>query len=156
MSSSVHSPQTHSPPFSSATAANQTSADIGNTMHIRERELLGNESLPTSEISPSILSKSSQHRLSSPPSHLVLQGEHSNGKWKQKIQENPFVPLGALVTVGALGLGLRAFRAGESQKSQIYMRWRVGAQGATLLALLGGIYYVQHKKKQQQQQLHHK
>ena len=135
-------------PFSSATAANQTSSDIGNTMYVKERELPGNEAVYTSEMPPPILRPSARHKLPSPPPPPQ---EAFNEKWQRKFRENPFVPIGAIATVGALAMGLRAFRGGETRKSQIYMRWRVGAQGATLLALLGGIYYMQQFKKKHQQ-----
>jgi hypothetical protein len=138
-------------PFSSATAANQTSSDIGNTMYVKERELPGNEAVYTSEMPQPVLLPSARHRLPPPPPPPP-QETSFNEKWQRKFRDNPFVPIGALATVGALAMGLRAFRGGETRKSQIYMRWRVGAQGATLLALLGGIYYMQYKKTHQHQQ----
>jgi len=48
--------------------------------------------------------------------------------------------IGALATVGALGYGLWCFRKGKSHQSQIMMRFRIAAQGFTIVAILGGLF----------------
>ena len=54
------------------------------------------------------------------------------------LKYNPFVPLGCLVTVGVLINGVRAMRLKDRNKSQQMMRYRVAAQGSTLIALVLG------------------
>ncbi|EDV22925.1 uncharacterized protein TRIADDRAFT_17859, partial [Trichoplax adhaerens] len=60
-------------------------------------------------------------------------------KLLRKFKENPFVPLGMLATTVALSYGLVNFRRGDQKMSQMMMRARVGAQGATILAVIGGL-----------------
>jgi len=49
--------------------------------------------------------------------------------------------LGALVTVGFLGVGLKSMYDGNRVRSQMMMRGRIAAQGFTVVALLGGLFY---------------
>lgn len=51
---------------------------------------------------------------------------------------NPFVPLGCLVTVGVLANGVWAMRKKDTAKSQRMMRYRIAAQGTTIIALVFG------------------
>lgn len=51
---------------------------------------------------------------------------------------NPFVPLGVLVTVGVLFNGLWAMKSKDRAKSQRMMRYRIAAQGSTVIALVVG------------------
>ncbi|CAN8068212.1 unnamed protein product [Agarophyton chilense] len=51
------------------------------------------------------------------------------------LRKNPLVPAGALTTAAVLGIGLLAFRAGNTRLSQTMMRARVVAQAATLVVL---------------------
>ncbi|KAI4504889.1 hypothetical protein M0802_000439 [Mischocyttarus mexicanus] len=69
------------------------------------------------------------------------------GKQKlfRKVSENPFVPLGALLTVCALGYGLFNFSKGNSQMSQYMMRARVAAQAFTFIAITTGFILAQRK-----------
>jgi len=60
-------------------------------------------------------------------------------KFVRKFNENPFIPIGCLMTAGALTYGLYNFRKGRSHKSQMLMRLRIGAQGFTVAALLVGM-----------------
>ncbi|ETV76646.1 hypothetical protein H257_09137 [Aphanomyces astaci] len=64
-------------------------------------------------------------------------------KIKRKFRENPFVPLGAVVTTVVLIGGMRTFMVGgDSRTQQKYMRARVVAQGATVVAVaLGTVLY---------------
>ncbi|KAG6955828.1 hypothetical protein JG688_00011723 [Phytophthora aleatoria] len=61
-------------------------------------------------------------------------------KMKRRCQEEPLVPLGCLATVGVLVGGLASFRrAADAATQQMFMRLRVVAQGATVVAMsLGG------------------
>lgn len=47
--------------------------------------------------------------------------------------------LGCLATTAALGFGLYSFRKGERKMSQMMMRTRIVAQGATVAALIAGV-----------------
>ncbi|RVE43627.1 hypothetical protein evm_011711 [Chilo suppressalis] len=60
-------------------------------------------------------------------------------KFQRKFSENPFVPIGALATAGALSYGLWSFRTGQQRKSQLMMRLRIVAQGFTITALVVGV-----------------
>ena len=64
-------------------------------------------------------------------------------KMKRAIKSNPFVPIGALITVGILANGMFAMKNKNAAKSQRMMRYRVAAQGATVLALMGGTFLTQ-------------
>jgi len=69
-----------------------------------------------------------------------------------KCKQQPLVPLGAVVTVWALLGAVRAFRRGNSQDMNRYLRFRVVAQGATVAAMLvGSVVY--EKVIQEQKEL---
>jgi len=74
--------------------------------------------------------------------------ESAGEKFKRKFWENPVLPVGAGLTTLALLLGLRAFRRQDKHMSQLMMRARVGAQGFTVLALLGGVLKTAFDAKQ--------
>ncbi len=57
---------------------------------------------------------------------------------------NPFVPLGCLLTIGVLFRGLWAMRSNDRAKSQQMMRYRVAAQGSTVVALVIGTFVSQY------------
>lgn len=68
------------------------------------------------------------------PGHLAISVDHCN--------DIKFVLFaGALSTCAALGLGLKNFLRNDHRKQQMFMRARVGAQGFTVLALVGGVFY---------------
>ena len=48
--------------------------------------------------------------------------------------------LGMLATTAALTYGLINFRQGNQKMSQMMMRARVGAQGLTIVAVIGGLF----------------
>lgn len=48
---------------------------------------------------------------------------------------------GALATVVALVLASNSMRKGDRANFNVWLRWRVAAQGATVLAALGGSWY---------------
>ncbi|OXU27384.1 hypothetical protein TSAR_013848 [Trichomalopsis sarcophagae] len=69
---------------------------------------------------------------------------NSETPWERilrKCKENPLVPGGAAVTVGALSYGLYNFVIDRQQMQQKMMRLRVGAQLFTILAAVGGVLY---------------
>ena len=57
---------------------------------------------------------------------------------KKLAKYNPLVPIGCLVTIGILGNGLYAMKSKDKHKSQRMMRYRVAAQGITVIALVMG------------------
>lgn len=61
-------------------------------------------------------------------------------KMKRRCREEPLVPIGCLATAGVLVGGLASFRrAADAATQQKFMRMRVIAQGATVVAMaLGG------------------
>ncbi|KAJ3361309.1 Respiratory supercomplex factor 1, mitochondrial [Allomyces javanicus] len=68
-------------------------------------------------------------------------------KLKRKCKEEPLVPIGMGLTVFALFKGVSAFRSGDQKTSQQMMRWRVAAQGFTLIAATAGMLYYSNKPK---------
>ncbi|OQR92181.1 hypothetical protein THRCLA_22407 [Thraustotheca clavata] len=72
--------------------------------------------------------------------------ESGMDKFKRKFAENPFVPIGCLVTAVILGGGLRTFvSGGDSPTQQKFMRARIFAQGATVVALAAGAMMAENK-----------
>ncbi|RMZ93312.1 HIG1 domain family member mitochondrial [Brachionus plicatilis] len=59
-------------------------------------------------------------------------------KLSEGVKKNPFVPLGCLVTIGVLANGILAMRNKDRLKSQRMMRYRIAAQGSTIIALVIG------------------
>ncbi|SCV03569.1 LAME_0H11474g1_1 [Lachancea meyersii CBS 8951] len=64
-------------------------------------------------------------------------------------KQQPLVPLGTLATTVAVILAAQNVRSGNKRKAQKYFRWRVGLQGATLVALVAGsfIYGTSQKER---------
>lgn len=60
--------------------------------------------------------------------------------WR-KSRQQPLVPLGIILTFGALTLAGKAIRDGDSRLANRMFYWRVGLQGLTVAALIGGAYY---------------
>ncbi|XP_025201468.1 HIG1 domain family member 2A, mitochondrial [Melanaphis sacchari] len=76
-----------------------------------------------------------------PDYQIRAEMEDVGNKFLRKFKENPFVPIGALVTVGFLGVGLKSMYDGNRVRSQMMMRGRIAAQGVTIIAILGGLFY---------------
>ncbi|VVC35448.1 Hypoxia induced protein, domain [Cinara cedri] len=76
------------------------------------------------------------------PDYIIkAESEDIGNKFVRKFKENPFVPIGALVTVGFLSIGLKSMYDGNRMRSQMMMRGRIAAQGFTVIAILGGLFY---------------
>ncbi|KAH9181150.1 hypothetical protein AeNC1_016874 [Aphanomyces euteiches] len=66
----------------------------------------------------------------------MMNQETGMEKLKRKCLENPFVPFGAVVTTAVLVGGMTTFlKGGDSRTQQKFMRARVFAQGATVVAV---------------------
>lgn len=61
-------------------------------------------------------------------------------KLVRKFKQQPLVPLGTLMTCGALYLSARAIKQGDSRMANHMFRWRVGLQAFTVIAIIGGAY----------------
>ena len=73
----------------------------------------------------------------------IIQKESKMQKLKQLSKKNPFVPIGCVITGAVLLNGLMAMRKNDKVKSQRMMRYRVAAQGMTLIAVIGGTLLTQ-------------
>jgi len=69
-----------------------------------------------------------------------------------KCKQQPFVPIGAVVTVWALLGAVREFKRGNSQNVNRYLRFRVVAQGATVAAMLIGSFVYEKAIVEQKEQ----
>ena len=69
----------------------------------------------------------------------VKHQETANEKLVRKFWENPFIPVGAVITTGFLVNGLFRFGRRDSAGSQVMMRGRIVAQAFTVGALMVGV-----------------
>ena len=70
-----------------------------------------------------------------------MKQEGFRDKFLRKTKENPFVPIGLGLTIGALSYGLYQMKTGDRVMSQRMMRLRVAAQSFTVIALITGVIY---------------
>ncbi|KAJ7099706.1 hypoxia induced protein conserved region-domain-containing protein [Mycena epipterygia] len=64
--------------------------------------------------------------------------ETTGQKFGRKCRENPYVPIGGLLTVANLVMAILNHARGESLKMNYWLRGRVAMQGFTIVALLVG------------------
>jgi len=76
----------------------------------------------------------------------------------RKLKEEPFVPIGAGLTVAALLNAYRAMRRGDSHQVQRMFRARVAAQAFTVAAMVAGGWYYQadREKRKELREAKHK
>ncbi|SPC65060.1 probable Respiratory supercomplex factor 1, mitochondrial [Ustilago sp. UG-2017b] len=67
--------------------------------------------------------------------------EAPRDKFFRKMREQPLVPIGSLLTCGALIAASNHLRTGNRDQFNKALRWRVGFQGLTVLAALAGSFY---------------
>ncbi|GAA5928511.1 HIG1 domain-containing protein [Sporobolomyces koalae] len=71
-------------------------------------------------------------------------------KFSQKFKEEPLVPIacsGCLATVVALLAASSALQKGNREQFNKMLRYRVAAQGVTVIAALGGSVYFQSQRR---------
>nr|GAT44754.1 HIG1 domain family member 2A [Mycena chlorophos] len=59
-------------------------------------------------------------------------------KMARKCRENPYVPIGGILTVGNLVMAVVSMGRGQSRTMNLWLRGRVAMQGLTIVALLIG------------------
>ncbi|KAJ9069064.1 Respiratory supercomplex factor 1, mitochondrial [Entomophthora muscae] len=57
---------------------------------------------------------------------------------KRKSMEQPWVPLGCVLTIGAFLSAYRNFRTGSREQGVVMLRYRVAFQGLTVVGILLG------------------
>ncbi|KAK7110183.1 hypothetical protein V1264_014103 [Littorina saxatilis] len=82
-----------------------------------------------------------------PPREVFYREEGVKEKFIRKTKENPFVPLGVVITTFALSYGLWQMKTGNKRMSQKMMRLRIFGQGFTVVAVLAGVAYGNAGKK---------
>jgi len=61
-----------------------------------------------------------------------------SAKFVRKFNENPLVPIGCLLTCGALVMSALKLRQGKSKEMNTWLRARVALQGITIVGLVAG------------------
>ncbi|GAA5868908.1 hypothetical protein JCM5296_003457 [Sporobolomyces johnsonii] len=64
-----------------------------------------------------------------------------------KFKEEPLVPIGCAATVAALLAASSALQKGNRTQFNKFLRYRVAAQGLTVVAALGGSIYYQGQRR---------
>ncbi|EOR03999.1 hypothetical protein J056_002077 [Wallemia ichthyophaga EXF-994] len=75
------------------------------------------------------------------PKPLPLGYESPKDKAYRKLVEQPLVPIGIGATIIALTRAAMEIRRGNSRAANKFFRYRVYAQGATVVAAVGGMWY---------------
>ncbi|GAA5825790.1 hypothetical protein JCM11251_000370 [Rhodosporidiobolus azoricus] len=89
---------------------------------------------------PVIDASSTQAEVSPPP-------PTNKEKLIRKLKEEPLVPLGCAATVWALLAASSALQKGNRTQFNKFLRYRVAAQGFTVVAALGGSIYYQQQRR---------
>ncbi|KAI1173592.1 hypoxia induced protein conserved region-domain-containing protein [Nemania sp. FL0916] len=88
------------------------------------------------------------------PSSFDEERDHKENVWQKvarKAREEPLIILGVILTGLAFYNAAIAVRRGDRERAQRMFRARVGAQGFTILAMLGGsIYYNADRQKRKE------
>ncbi|KAG8835665.1 2' O-ribose methyltransferase [Serendipita sp. 399] len=92
------------------------------------------------------MSSSAESAVSIPPQH-DLGGETFREKAKRKIVEEPLVTIGAVATVGALIMATKQFRRGDQRSMNHWLRFRVAAQGFTVLAICSYGFAIRNRRQ---------
>lgn len=71
---------------------------------------------------------------------LYISSKNVVDKFIERCKEQPFVPLGVLATIGAVGMAARGLRRGDKHDANRWFRWRVIFQGLTVVALVAGSF----------------
>ncbi|KAM0752238.1 hypothetical protein T439DRAFT_324305 [Meredithblackwellia eburnea MCA 4105] len=74
-------------------------------------------------------------------------GETTWERLTKKFKEEPLVPLGIAATVFALGGATSALQKGNRTQFNKFLRYRVAAQGLTIVAALGGSVYYSNQRR---------
>ncbi|GAA6062099.1 hypothetical protein JCM10212_002349 [Sporobolomyces blumeae] len=72
-------------------------------------------------------------------------------KFSRKFKEEPLVPIGCMATVVALLAASSALQKGNRTQFNKMLRYRVAAQGFTVIAALGGSVYFGAQRRQARQ-----
>ncbi|KAL8393188.1 hypothetical protein RB595_003112 [Gaeumannomyces hyphopodioides] len=77
--------------------------------------------------------------------------ENAFQKISRKLKQEPLVPLGCVLTVAAFTNAYLAMRRGDHARMNRMFRYRVAAQGFTVLAMVfGGIYFNDQRHKERE------
>jgi len=67
------------------------------------------------------------------------------------MREEPLIPLGMILTIGAFSGAARAIKARDHARANIMFRRRIYAQGFTLLALVAGSFYLKGDREKRKE-----